>query len=130
VVAGGVTLEDGEYQLVLAATQPDRSAAIPGGRGIVVLDTEVTPELAAEGTARDVVRLVQQARRDAGLHISDRIVVSLGVPDDLRSRLEPFVELITDPTLALELRWVDDAATVDLDGWPVHIGVQRVTPNN
>jgi isoleucyl-tRNA synthetase len=128
VVAGGVTLEDGEYQLVLAATQPERSAALPGGRGIVVLDTEVTPELEAEGTARDVVRLVQQARRDAGLHISDRIVLSLGVPDDLRSRLEPFTAVITEPTLAVQLQWVAEAPTHDLDGWPVHIGVQRVTP--
>jgi isoleucyl-tRNA synthetase len=128
VVAGGVSLEDGEYQLVLAATQPERSAALPGGRGIVVLDTEVTPELEAEGTARDVVRLVQQARRDAGLHISDRIQLSIGVPDELRSRLEPFTAVITEPTLAVELRWVADAPTHDLDGWPVHIGVQRVTP--
>ena len=37
------------------------------------LDTETTEELEREGLARDVVRLVQSARRDAGLHISDRI---------------------------------------------------------
>ena len=47
-------------------------AALPGG-GFVVLDTTLTPELEAEGLARDVVRAVQQARRDAGLDISDRI---------------------------------------------------------
>ena len=48
--------------------------------GVVVLDTEVTPELEAEGRARDVVRLVQQARRDAGLDVSDRIVLTLDAP--------------------------------------------------
>ncbi len=46
--------------------------------GFVVLDTEVTPELAAEGLARDLVRAVQQARRDAGLDVSDRIALTVG----------------------------------------------------
>jgi hypothetical protein len=40
---------------------------------VAVLDVEVTPELAAEGRARDLVRLVQQARKDAGLEVTDRI---------------------------------------------------------
>ena len=43
------------------------AAAVLAGGGFVVLDTTVTPELAAEGLARDVIRVVQQARRDAGL---------------------------------------------------------------
>jgi isoleucyl-tRNA synthetase len=47
---------------------------------VVVLDTDVTPEFEAEGRARDVVRVVQQARRDAGLDVSDRIL--LGVDGD------------------------------------------------
>jgi isoleucyl-tRNA synthetase len=42
-----------------------------------VLDTAITPELAAEGTARDVVRVVQQARRDAGLDVADRIELTV-----------------------------------------------------
>jgi isoleucyl-tRNA synthetase len=54
---------------------------LPGG-GFIVLDTEVTQELATEGVARDLVRAVQQARRDAGLHVSDRISLTIqGTPE-------------------------------------------------
>ena len=49
---------------------------LPTG-GFVVLDTDVTPELAAEGVARDLVRAVQQARKDAGLDVSDRIALTV-----------------------------------------------------
>jgi isoleucyl-tRNA synthetase len=80
VTAGGVELNADEYDLRLVPTDPERSAPLPGDVGVVVLDTAVTPAFAAEGRARDVVRVVQQARRDAGLDISDRIV--LGVDGD------------------------------------------------
>ena len=61
------------------ASADDGTAAgmLPGG-GFVVLDTVVTPELAAEGLARDLVRAVQQARRDAGLDVTDRIALTIG----------------------------------------------------
>ena len=48
----------------------------------MVLDTTVTPELEAEGWAKDRVRELQEARRDMDLDISDRIVVRLVVPVD------------------------------------------------
>src|SRR5690606_15382904 len=64
-VAAGVTLQEGEYELRLVAADPENSAPLPAGAGVVVLDTTVTPQLAAEGLARDVVRVVQQARREA-----------------------------------------------------------------
>ena len=86
VVVGGHELTEGEYELVLqTATGPGAELAAeavryvdPEGRtvdtGLVVaLDTTVTPELHAEGVTRDLVRLVQQARRDAGLDVTDRI---------------------------------------------------------
>ena len=79
VTAGGLVLEEGEYTLETVAGSADADSAtgvLPGG-GFVVLDTEVTPELAAEGLARDLVRAVQQARRDAGLDVSDRIALTI-----------------------------------------------------
>src|ERR1700759_2538191 len=78
VEAAGVELEPGEYELKLAAADPDSTSALPANPGLIALDLRVTPELAAEGTARDVVRIVQQARRDAGLAVSDRIRLDIG----------------------------------------------------
>ncbi|ANY09674.1 isoleucine--tRNA ligase [Pseudonocardia sp. HH130630-07] len=94
VVAAGITLTDGEFTEKLVAADPEHTLALPGNAGLVVLDTTVTPELAAEGTARDVVRVVQQARRDAGLAVADRIALTLdgpaGVLDAVRAH-EGFV---------------------------------------
>ncbi|HLU59506.1 MAG TPA: isoleucine--tRNA ligase [Pseudonocardia sp.] len=94
VIAGGIELREGEFTERLVAADPDSTAALPGSTGLVVLDTEITPELAAEGTARDVVRVVQQARREAGLDVADRIALTLDGPaavlDAVRAH-EPFV---------------------------------------
>ena len=50
---------------------------------MVALDLVVTADLEAEGWARDVVRLVNEARREAGLHVADRIHLVLDVPPDV-----------------------------------------------
>ena len=94
VEAGGITLLPGEFTEKLVAADPTGTAALPGNTGLVVLDTAVTPELAREGLGRDVVRLVQQARRDAGLEVSDRITLTLQAPEpvvDAVSEHETFV---------------------------------------
>ena len=107
VVAGGIALVEGEYalQTVVADADPDDQRAVamlPGG-GFVILDTAVTPELAAEGLARDVVRAVQQARRDAGLEVSDRIALQSGRRRAVRAAVETHAELIKAETLATTL---------------------------
>ncbi|WP_029145416.1 isoleucine--tRNA ligase [Microbacterium luticocti] len=79
VTAGGVALEPGEYDLVLETTgRPDGEALalLPRG-GFVLLDTQTTPELEAEGLARDVIRAVQDTRKAAGFDVSDRIRLEL-----------------------------------------------------
>jgi isoleucyl-tRNA synthetase len=125
VVAGGVELRDGEYSLRLEAAADAASAALSGGDGAVCLDTAVTPELEAEGLARDLVRAVQQQRRDAALHVSDRIVLELGADPELRSRLEPHLAMVAEATLATSLVWVERTANVSLDSAEVYVAVAR-----
>jgi len=127
VVAGGVALEPGEYTLALVAGAEGATGVLPAGDGVVVLDTAVSPELEAEGLTRDLVRLVQQARRDGGLQVSDRICLTLGVPEQVRRQVVPFQHLLTDATLATTVVWEGGAPNAELDGEPVHIGVVVAT---
>jgi isoleucyl-tRNA synthetase len=102
VTSGGLALEEGEYTLETVAGSADADAAtgVLRSGGFVVLDTEVTPELAAEGLARDLVRAVQQARKDAGLEVSDRIALTIGGGADVQSAARTHEALITSETLA------------------------------
>ncbi|MHA7140819.1 isoleucine--tRNA ligase [Arthrobacter sp. Sr33] len=115
VTAGELALEPHEYTLeTVVADDGDNSGkavtVLPGG-GFLVLDTVVTGELAAEGAARDAIRAIQQARRDADLHISDRIVTTLGVASDLVDALTSNAALIKAETLTNELHVVAAAPT-------------------
>jgi isoleucyl-tRNA synthetase len=82
VVVGGVPLEPGEYDLRLTPADGTTSRSLPGDDAVVVVDTTLTPELEDEGLARDVVRLVQEARKAKGLDVRDRIVLTLTMPTD------------------------------------------------
>ncbi|RZU52555.1 isoleucyl-tRNA synthetase [Krasilnikovia cinnamomea] len=102
-VAAGVTLAEGEYELRLVAADVENSAPLPGGAGVVVLDTTVTPELAAEGLARDVIRVVQQARRDADLDVSDRISLTVAASAEVEAAVDRHRTFVADETLATSL---------------------------
>ena len=80
VVVGGHRLEPGEYTLTMVADDDAASTTLGGGTGVLVLDVDVTPELEQEGRARDLIRLVQQARRDADLAVTDRITLPCRSP--------------------------------------------------
>ncbi|QEO09723.1 isoleucine--tRNA ligase [Protaetiibacter larvae] len=124
VVAGGVALLPGEFELALEAADPDSAIAFLPSGGFVVLDTAVTPELAAEGLARDVVRAVQQARKDADLEVTDRIALTLSGDAAAVAAIQAHAELIASETLATSLLAreaeggtvsVGDASSVSID---------------
>ncbi len=75
VDVAGQRIEADEYEVRFQPKQGIAAAPFDGNAGVVVLDTNVTPELEREGLARDFIRLVQVARKDAGFNVSDRIVV-------------------------------------------------------
>ena len=113
VTAGGIELEPGEFEHRLVAADPESTAALPGGAGVVVLDLTVTEDLEAEGWAKDRIREIQEARRSAGLEISDRIRVRLSVPEARREWALRHAGLIAGEVLASDLEVVDALDGVD-----------------
>jgi isoleucyl-tRNA synthetase len=125
VVVGGHPLAEGEYELALQTAQDVAAAPVryvdPEGRTIdtglvVALDTTVTPELHAEGVTRDLVRLVQQARKDAGLEVTDRIALTLALPAEQRAMVEANQAQLADSVLATSVAYADDAPEGAVDG--------------
>ena len=101
----GRVLADDEYSLRLVPREGSAAAPLPANRGVVALDTDVTPALAAEGLARDLIRAVNDARRTEGLHVSDRIrlVIDVDAHHDVAEAVEAHRDLIMAEVLAVEL---------------------------
>lgn len=115
VTAGGLALVEGEYTLETVAGTSEADTAIgmlPRG-GFVVLDTALTPELEAEGTARDLVRAVQQARKDAGLQVSDRIELVVAAPAATLAAARAHEALLAEETLAATVT-LEEAADLEV----------------
>ncbi len=89
----------------------------------VGLDTEVTEELSKEGDARDLVRGVQNLRKESGFSVTDRIKLYLYGSDKLKDAWSSFADFIAGETLAVEVSWgeVDAMAEVEAgeDSWRV-----------
>ena len=116
VTVGGFDLIDGEYELDLVADvseTEDQIGILPGG-GFVILVGHLTPELEAEGVARDLIRQVQQARKDAGLDVSDRIKLTVTGDAALLAATETHQALVKSETLALELELVAGEANISV----------------
>jgi isoleucyl-tRNA synthetase len=126
VFAGDIELFAGEYNLKMVAAEGTASSALGDGLGMVALDIEITPELAAEGTARDLIRLVQQARREADLEVSDRIELTLGVSESVRRQVQPFIDELARETLSQSVHFGTGPSNTTLDDEDIYIGVVRV----
>jgi isoleucyl-tRNA synthetase len=129
-----VTLDDTEFDFswTVADGQGDAWSALGGNTGVVVLDIELSPSLIAEGTARDAVRAIQQARKDADLHISDRVKLIVGSSDpDVFAALTEHSDLIAGEVLATSISVVDIApwgsteTTIGDDDRPLAVLVER-----
>ncbi|WP_410612952.1 isoleucine--tRNA ligase [Amycolatopsis sp. lyj-109] len=105
VVAAGIALQEGEFERRLVAKGGGAAAELPGGSGLVLIDTEVTPELAAEGLVRDLVRVVQQARRDAGLDVADRIALTVDAPAEVVEAARTHEQFLASETLSTSVTY-------------------------
>jgi isoleucyl-tRNA synthetase len=122
LTAGPAVLQPGEYTSRLVAADPEYTAALPEGAGLVVLDATVTPELEAEGWAKDRIRELQELRKTSGLDVSDRISVVMSVPAGRRDWARTHRDLIAREILATRFEFGQPKDGVDIgDGVTVSI---------
>ena len=130
VPVAGVDLLSTEYEKRIVSRDAGATAELPRASGFVILDTTVTPELTAEGLARDVIRAVQQARREAKLDVSDRIRLTLGGPDEVLGAARLHQALLASETLALDVHYGDVSGGFACkvgDGAEVLVKVEKMT---
>ncbi len=93
----------------------------------VGLDKTITPELRREGLAREVVRYVQSARKNAGLNVDDRINLSLQADTELAQAIEEFAEAIIAETLTVTLtsESYEHTENVEIEKMPLVVSLQK-----
>jgi isoleucyl-tRNA synthetase len=122
---GGVTLAPDEVE-IQATPKPGTAVAHDEGL-VVVIDTELTPELRAEGDARELQRAIQDARKESGVELDDEVGIRVDAPDATRTTLAPFVGAVESETRSKVVFGVvppsADSIVVELDSGPVRIGL-------
>jgi isoleucyl-tRNA synthetase len=97
----GQRIEPGEYELRFRAAEGLDAVSFAGSAGVVVLDTEVDAELEREGLARDFIRLVQVARKDAGFNVADRIHIEVKAGTAANAAIAAHLDRVKQETLAV-----------------------------
>jgi isoleucyl-tRNA synthetase len=82
----------------------------------LALDTEITDALLAEGYVRDLVRGVQNLRKEGGLEVTDRIKLALAGDEELKRSLDSFLDFVRAETLATSVTWAEGAGVPGLAG--------------
>ncbi|MBN1982462.1 MAG: class I tRNA ligase family protein, partial [Chitinivibrionales bacterium] len=99
----------------------------------VALNTEITPELLAEGYSREFINRIQNLRKSLNFAVADRIELSSWTGDEeLKQALQRFSELICSETLSQSLRWDTNLQSsnanqsLDIEGKPIQVSISRV----
>lgn len=123
----GETLAAEEFTMRVV-TDEGSDAEPFAGTGAIVLDTSVDEDQAREGLARDLIRAIQTARKDAGLDVSDRIALGIAGGDAVAAAVAEHGDFIKDETLAVSLSAEVGAGFVsetEIQGDAVRISVEK-----
>jgi len=125
VEVAGRNLELTQEKLDIRRLEKAHLKVINEGTLTIGLDTEVSEELALEGDVRDLIRGVQNLRKETGLEVSDRIRMYLYGSERLKKAWEHFADLISSETLAVLLEWQEKPGMIELeaddDKWLISI---------
>jgi len=107
ITIAGEELVGEEFSLNLHPLEPDKAIrALETGEIIIVLDPKLDESLEFEGLARDLVRGVQQARKKAGFHVSDKVIINLDLDNErVLKACKRFEEYICLQTLGVRINY-------------------------
>jgi isoleucyl-tRNA synthetase len=103
VEIAGIVLDKSDFAMRLITREGVAAEPIAKGQGLVVLDASIDPLLQEEGRARDFVRLVQNARKDAGLAVTDRIALTAKLEGALADAVKHHADYVMGETLSVGL---------------------------
>ena len=125
LVVCGHELNSDEFETRLTVKQNVNGAALPDNTAVVVLDTDVTADLVAEGLANDALRFIQDTRKAAGLDVSDRIVLTYSADPALSNAIEQHKKRIMRDALVVEMVTGDGDYNTDIEGYALSISVKK-----
>ncbi len=126
---GGAEHELGPEDLILAMQPLEGYQVERAGSHAVALELDLDDDLRAEGVAREIVHAVQNARKTAGLEVSDRIALTLGGDDELLAAARTHEAAIAGEVLASSLTFgdaADGATPATVEGRTLLVGIARV----
>jgi isoleucyl-tRNA synthetase len=115
----GGTVEVTPDMVKFAATMPEGVVGADFAGGSVYLDTHITPELQAEGLAREVARRIQETRKEAGLERGQKVRTELALRAESAALLQPHLERIAAQTRSASLKVVDKPKGKHTRDWDI-----------
>ncbi len=123
----GEALDITAESVLVNRSEKENLKVLNEGSLTVALDPEITPELLQEGYVRDLIRAVQNQRKEQGFEVSDRIEIAIAAEEPLASAVKAFEEYLTGETLAETLVWRDDDSAVahEIGGTACYVALSR-----
>jgi isoleucyl-tRNA synthetase len=116
ILIEGIRIFPDEYKIIIQQKgNPKASLALPTNDILVALDVNLDENLINEGLARDLIRLIQQSRKEAKLNITDRIRLNLQAEEKFLNSIKNFTDFIKEQTLVEELSFSYAALTHTFD---------------
>ncbi|WP_455381481.1 DUF5915 domain-containing protein, partial [Salinispira pacifica] len=114
-------------QVIVQRNERENLKVLNEGSLTVALDPEVTEDLRQEGLIRDLIRAVQNLRKESGFDVTDRISLYLQADDELQQAVDNYQDYLMNETLAVELQWLrrDDAREVSVGEKSCRIAVEK-----
>ncbi|MBR2012494.1 MAG: isoleucine--tRNA ligase [Alphaproteobacteria bacterium] len=125
LAVAGFELNADEFENRLTVKDGVTGAALPDNTAVVVLDTNVTADLVAEGLANDALRFIQDTRKTSGLDVSDRIILTYSGDPAIVNAIEQHKKRIMHEALITQMIMGDGEYNEDIEGYNLNISVKK-----